>query len=298
MEKVFAVVVTFNGLRWLDRCIGSLLSSEMPVSVIVVDNASTDGTPERIAADFPDVHLIRSDVNYGFAKANNIGIRFAYDSGADYVFLLNQDAWVEKNTVPVLVECAVRHAEAGIVSPIHMNGEGTALDWGFSGHVPVEFVSDSFMSNLADCYQCDFINAAAWLIKRSCLEKVGGFDTSLFVHYGEDSNWCHRLKYHGLKLMISTHCYVFHDREIRKGQEAEYRQSVFSQDGLTRRLEFADIRHDIDINGFIKSANRSMYKSYFKLRFAQAAKLKKEVEFFTKVKTSREINKNGGLCWL
>lgn len=299
MEKVFAVVVTFNGLRWLDRCIGSLLSSDVPVSVVVVDNASTDGTPERIAADFPDVHLIRSDINYGFAKANNIGIRYALDNGADYVFLLNQDAWiVEAHTIRTLISTFERNATAGIVSPIHMNGLNDSMDWKFATYMPGEFVSDAFLERVKEEYLTDYVNAAAWLVKRTCFEKVGGFDTKMFTHYGEDSNFCQRAIFHGWKIAICTNASICHDREFRRSFENEYRNANFSQKDINRRLEYANILYDVDVDSFISSNKTSLWKSYVKLKFKQASRIKEELEFLKQVKESRETNIKGGLNWL
>ena len=96
--KIFAIVITYNGQKWYDRCFGSLSASETPVEIVVVDNASSDDTVGFIKERFPGVHLIESKENLGFAKANNIGIRYALDNDADFVFLLNQDAWIEKDT--------------------------------------------------------------------------------------------------------------------------------------------------------------------------------------------------------
>ena len=296
--NIFALIVTYNGMQWLDRCLGSLEKSDLPVDVIVIDNASTDGTPDYIAEHYPSVRLIRSDVNYGFARANNIGIRYAMDNGADFVFLLNQDAWVEADTVGCLVDVARNDDTVGIVSPIHLNGGGYALDWGFSSCVPSEFVSDSYCGSLKDKYYCDFVNAAAWMITRACIEKVGGFDTMMFVHYGEDANYCQRVKYHGLKIGICTAATICHDREFRKANEKEYRDRNFRQDGVNRRLEYANILYDVDVNSFIAQNEVSLKKSYLKLKFKQAKRLKTEIEFLRRVKLSRETNIKGGLCWL
>lgn len=297
-NRVYAVIVTYNGMQWLDRCLGSLDSSETPVNTIVIDNASTDGTPDYIAEHFLSVHLVRSDINYGFAKANNIGIRYALDNGADYVFLLNQDAWVEPGTISKLMELAQTDYSIGIVSPMHMNGSGDALDFGFSGYVPGDMVSDAVVGQLKPYYKAKFVNAAAWLMKRTCIEKVGGFDTAMFVHYGEDSNYCQRLEYHGFTLMISTQCKVFHDRAFRKEKEKEYRQKVFHQSDVNRRLEYANILYPVDVDGFIAQNKMSRIKSYIKLKFAQAERLKKEIAFLETVKLSRETNMAGGPAWL
>src|SRR5574344_2140153 len=100
--EIYAVVVAYNGMQWYDKCFGSLQASSVPVHTIVIDNASGDNTVAYIKEQFPNVHIIESKTNLGFAKANNIGIKYAMDNNADYVFLLNQDAWIEEDTLSVL----------------------------------------------------------------------------------------------------------------------------------------------------------------------------------------------------
>ena len=86
MKKVFVVIVTYNGVQWIRKC----LQSCQDYPVVVVDNQSTDATVEIIQNEFPKVHLIEESKNHGFGQANNIGISYALNKGADYVFLLNQ----------------------------------------------------------------------------------------------------------------------------------------------------------------------------------------------------------------
>ena len=130
--KVKVVIVTHNGMTWIDTCLKSLLNSSIPVSIIVVDNCSSDSTIEFIKANFQDVSLLEQNKNIGFGKANNIGISLAMKKGADYVFLLNQDAWVEDKTLEKLVQAHQKEQVFGIVSPMHLNGKGDALDYNFS----------------------------------------------------------------------------------------------------------------------------------------------------------------------
>jgi len=118
MSKLFVVIVTYKGQRWYERCFDSLRHSTLPVQTIVVDNASNDGTVEYIKEYFPEIHLIESKENLGFGRANNIAMRYALDNGCDYVFLLNQDAWVEPDTFEKLVDIAERHPDYGIVAPL------------------------------------------------------------------------------------------------------------------------------------------------------------------------------------
>lgn len=109
--KVFVIIVAFNGKRWYDRCFGSLRLSTIPVQTIVVDNASNDGSVEYIKERFSEIHLIASQENLGFGRANNMAMRYALDHGCDYVFLLNQDAWVETDTFERLIDIHQRHPE-------------------------------------------------------------------------------------------------------------------------------------------------------------------------------------------
>ena len=86
----YVIVVTYNGSKWIDKCFGSLVNSTIPLQIFAVDNGSSDGTPDIIRSKFPSVQVIENKENLGFGQANNIGIRQAYDAGADYVFLLNR----------------------------------------------------------------------------------------------------------------------------------------------------------------------------------------------------------------
>lgn len=298
LKRIWAVIVTYNGKRWLDRCLGSLHASAGNISIIVIDNASTDGTPETISQDYPYVHLIRSEKNLGFAKANNIGIRQAIDNDADFVLLLNQDAWVNEDAIQTLVRGFAERNDAGIISPIHLNGNASALDWWFGGYMPSDFVSDAYHNRLQNYYETDFVNAAGWMISRECINTVGGFDTSLFTHYGEDSNYCQRVLYHGFKILIGTQCSICHDREFRKDNESGYRQSVFKQDDLQRRLEFGNILHDIDIDAFIDHCRVSRMKSLLKLNIKKAERFYADREFYKTIKASRNKNRTKGLNWL
>lgn len=217
--KTVVVIVTYNGMKWIDNCLNSILNSSIPVSIIVVDNCSSDGTIEFIKTNFHDVFLLEQNDNIGFGKANNIGISLAMKNGADYVFLLNQDAWVEINTLEKLIKAHQKEPEFGIVSPMHLNGKGDALDYNFSNFInpPIckNIYSDIFLNTVHDkIYEVQFVNAAAWLVTKKCIDTVGGFNPSFF-HYAEDDNYIQRLKYHNLNVGVVPNAIVFHDRDKR-----------------------------------------------------------------------------------
>lgn len=227
MKKVFPIVVTYKGQRWYERCFTSLRQSKLPVQTIVVDNASNDGTVEYLKERFPEIHLIESKENLGFGRANNIAMRYALDHGCDYVFLLNQDAWIELDTLQQLVDIAERHLEYGIVGPVQVNAERTKVLGGVikflvnPDNVNLDMFSDLMMGTVDEIYPVAEINAAAWLIPRKTLETVGGFDP-VFLHYGEDWNYLSRVLYHKMKVGLAPHVKVVHDCEERVGRPKGY----------------------------------------------------------------------------
>jgi GT2 family glycosyltransferase len=197
----------------------SLFNSTLNSKIILIDNNSTDGTATHIAEHYPDVILIKLEKNYGFGKANNIGLRIALKNKTDFVLLLNQDAFVEKKTLEQLVNCQMNNRNFGIISPLQLNSTGKELDEKFCEELIAtknySLLSDFILKkNNRDVYETSFIMAASWLISGECLEKVGGFDPS-FSLYGEDNNYCQRVNYHNYKIGILVNARIFHDREGR-----------------------------------------------------------------------------------
>ena len=216
VTKLFVIIVTYKGQRWYDQCFGSLRKSTIPVQTIVVDNASNDGTVEFIKEHYPEIHLIESKENLGFGKANNIAMRYALDQGCDYVFLLNQDAWVDPDTLEKLVDIHQRHQEYGIVAPLQVDKEKKIVLFGlidfltYPGKINHQMISDLLLGRKEEIYPVGEINAAAWLLPRHTLEIVGGFDP-IFLHYGEDWNYLSRVLFHKMKVGVTPCVGVVHD---------------------------------------------------------------------------------------
>ncbi|MBQ7518399.1 MAG: glycosyltransferase, partial [Bacteroidales bacterium] len=104
--KVLFIIVSYNGMAWLERCLGSVVAQAVPgtqVDLFVVDNDSTDGSADFVEAHFPQARLTRCAENLGFTAANNLGFAYAMRKGYDYVYLLNQDAWLEEGALAALL---------------------------------------------------------------------------------------------------------------------------------------------------------------------------------------------------
>ena len=219
-KKVFVIIVTYNGARWIDKNITSLLASSYPVSIIAIDNNSTDNSV-ALLEKYPQVQLVKSPENLGFGKANNIGMQMALEQGADHLFLLNQDAWVFDDTVASLLDTMALHKNCGIISPAHYIANETTLDANFKTYLGRSEVLDP-----QGLFVSKFVNAAAWMISRECVGKVGFFEP-LFGHYGEDRNYCDRVLYHGFRIMIDTRSKIVHDRKITRNFDKDLTQSQY-----------------------------------------------------------------------
>ena len=213
-EKIHCIIATYNAENWIEKCLNSVIGSSLKMTVLVIDNNSTDGTVAIIKSNYPEVKLIQNQNNLGFGKANNIGIKWAYNEGADYIFLLNQDAWVEPETVKYLVEKQRQHAEYGILSPLHLYNSHH-LDRKFKSYL--KGMGDEIIDSLSPGEQdiiieVRFVNAAMWMVSRQCIETVGLF-APIFDHYGEDQNFVHRCKFHNIKIGIYLKAIGYHERE-------------------------------------------------------------------------------------
>lgn len=218
-NTVLIIVVTYNAMKWAERCFSSLRKSSVSNDVFIVDNGSTDGTQDYIKHNYPDFIFFQSEKNLGFGKANNIGLKYALEHEYDYIYLLNQDAWVKKDTFAKLIDIHKLFPEYGVLSPIQMQANEQYMDVSFVKNVCAyencnKFIDDIFFCRKEAVYDVKFVMAAHWLISRDCLSKVGAFSPS-FIHYGEDDNYLDRVLFYGFKIGIVPHAFAIHDRENR-----------------------------------------------------------------------------------
>ncbi|TCN56390.1 glycosyltransferase family 2 protein [Flavobacterium circumlabens] len=213
--KTSVVIVTFNGMKWIENCLESILGNTELPEIIIVDNCSSDNTVEFLKNTyFQKIKLIESKENLGFGRANNLGIAKAFELNSDFIFLLNQDTVIEKDTIEKLLAISLKNPDYGIISPIHSNGDNSSLDLSFLYYINQQcsaLISDFVLDKKRkELYPVEMINAAAWFLPVKTFEIVGGFDP-LFFLYGEDDNFCQRVLYHNLKIGITTATIIKHD---------------------------------------------------------------------------------------
>ncbi|AOW19506.1 glycosyltransferase family 2 protein [Urechidicola croceus] len=305
--KIYIVIVTYNGMNWLKKCLDSVLNSSIPLEIVIIDNNSSDATVSFIKNNYPEIVLFEQNQNLGFGAANNLGISYALKKSSDFIFLLNQDAFLYKDTVETLIEVYKKNNDFGIISPIHLNGVGNNFDFNFLNYLKKnkKILFDALKNNYTkSIYEVPFVNAAAWLLPRKTIESVGGFDP-LFFHYGEDDNFCQRILYHKFKIGVVPKAYINHDRE-----NVEEKTTLSILDKLSLRERYlktiwADINKDFSRNDMLKHQvvlKKIIFKLTLRLKFKKMkyylGEYKMIKKIIPKILNSRKINKQIGKSYL
>jgi GT2 family glycosyltransferase len=301
--KVCVVVVSYNGMKWIEECLSSILNSSIETTIIVVDNCSKDGTVDYIKANFETVKLLEQKVNLGFGKGNNIGISYALKVKTDYVFLLNQDAFIEKDTIRHLINAAYKNPQFGILSPIQLNYSGKLLEDYFFNFMAKDetrtFYSDFVLkNNFKEIYNIEFVQAASWLIPVTAIMKIGGFDP-IFFHYGEDNNYCQRMLYHNFQIGVVSNAYMRHDsNKHNKEQISIFSEKYFILYNRNLKVLFANINQVLNEDN-LRYEKREIYKELFysllNLNFTKMKGISNKLRNFEKtinqILISRKTNK-------
>lgn len=300
------IIVTYNGMKWLPHTLASI---PIHYPVILIDNASSDATCEFIKREYPQHTLLQEKENLGFGQANNKGISWAITQGAQAVFLLNQDAYVTPNTVTGLESVAQNLSDFGILSPVHYNGKGDALDHQFSKYMAYdrqpEFYGDAIAQRLKEVYEVPFVNAAAWYLPKETLETIGGFDP-IFFHYGEDDNYVQRVRYHNLKVGVVPQSILYHDREDRLQQKpGAFSPAYFKRAENRYKVRLANINiQDIAplLEQEVSKLSKNALKSIIRFDFNRARGYRKEKTllggWINEIRNSRSQNKTVGNHYL
>ena len=301
MLKLFVIVVAYKGRQWYDRCFTSLRQSLLPVWTVVVDNASNDGSVEYIKDNYPEVYVIAQETNVGFGRANNLAMQYALESGCDYV--LNQDAWVEPDTLEKLVKIHQIHPDYGILSPMHLDAEKNHIEKGLINYLDDKSITekalfeDLYFNRLKDVYDTHYVNAAAWLLPRKTMETVGGFDP-IFLHYGEDDNYLNRVMFHKMKVGVCPSCIAVHDTMRKVAADSNF---VQTSDKIFLS-ELTNINVPVDLNKMSVYHFGKAISKLVGLKFRQASFHWNRMGFIMKNKESiarsRKQNVEVGPNWI
>lgn len=180
---------------------------------IVVDNGSSDGSPEAITAAYPAVEQLLNGANLGFAAGMNAGMRRACAQGADYIFLANNDTTLAPDALDRLVATAEEHG-AGMVAPAIYYASAPHRIWWLGGRLRPLLLEIRRCERLParhdpQPFHVDFITGCGMLVRRSVLERVGLFDERFFMYY-EDSDYCLRAHRAAVRVLVEPRAAMYH----------------------------------------------------------------------------------------
>lgn len=278
--SVFIIIVTWEAKNDIVECLYSLKKLNYPnYKIVVVDNASKDGTPRAVKSLFPDVILIENKENLGFAEGNNIGIRFALKRGAHYILLLNDDTVVHPTMLKELIKGAEMDDKNGIGGgKIYYYSDEKRI-WFAGGKIDKGCVATHHIGNEIDNGQyneqkeVDYITGCMFLIKAAVIKEIGLLDSRFFM-YREEIDWCLRAKKAGFKIIYFPEAIIWHKGNTSLGG----RQSAFYLYYMTR-------------NGLliIKKHNRSKNKAHSYILFAYHNVLKELIRILISGKNREKL---------
>jgi GT2 family glycosyltransferase len=236
------LVLSWNGVDDTVACLQSLAEVRWPRrEVILVDNGSTDGTPDTVRRDFPDVDVLANPTNIGFSAANNLGIELALARGSDWVFILNNDTVLAADVLEQMIAVAEAHPGAGILSPLIYFSDPPDLVWfggarfdparGRSGRM--EHYRRRLTAGFVGVRPIDRAAGAAMLVSRRAIERVGAFDPDLFFLH-EDVDLSLRVHAAGFELLLVPAARVWH--RVAATQDGHERTPLTSYYGLRNNL--------------------------------------------------------------
>jgi GT2 family glycosyltransferase len=243
-RRLSIIIVSYNSRPDVDGCLSSLEEHPPTVDheIVVVDNASTDGTAAHLRARWPDVRLIPVAENAGFARANNIAIR---ETSSDLVLLLNPDTIVPAGAIDRLAGALEAHPDAAVAGPRIVDSQGRAeLSFGrmisplnelrqkvlVRGHDRAVPIISTMVERLSRrSRSVDWVSGACLLIRRADLEAVGLLDERFFL-YTEDVDLCASVRARGRRVLFVADVEIVHLRgrsvaSARSASDAFYRRS-------------------------------------------------------------------------
>lgn len=264
-KKISVIILNYNGCKNTLECVRSFNKVRIPqgfeLELVIVDNASVDNSVDVFKKEFPQISLIVNKKNLGYSGGNNIGIKYALDSGASQVIVLNNDTIVVRDSIYELIE-ALRKYNADVACPkiyfekgfeYHKDKyaknelgrvfwfAGGYMDWNniIGKHRGVDEVDQGQYDDKIDI---EGITGACFIAKREVFETVGMFNEKFFLYY-EDADLSVRMREEGFKIIFSPKSIVYHKNAGSTGGSGSKLQDYFiTRNRLYFGMKYAPIR--------------------------------------------------------
>ncbi len=223
---VYAVILDANRCQDTVECLASLQQSDYPrLKILLLDNATTDGTVKTVREQFPGVEILELAENKGYAGNNNVGLARALDYQADWIFILNDDVSLSPDCLRRLIEVGEADPKAGVLGPlVYHHSEATVIQ-SAGGCLDEHWQPMHIGANQPDegqyrtVREVDWVTGCSILVRRQALEQAGLMDERFFL-YNEEVDFCYRIKQKGWKILLVPDAKLWH-----KGVQRDYRPS-------------------------------------------------------------------------
>lgn len=215
-KTVYIIILNWNGFELTKECIESFSYVNTPHKLILVDNGSTDGSKEKLEAEFPYHTLIANEKNLGYAGGNNTGIKYALKQNASYILILNNDTVVAPDFLDTFIEHEAQQTRESVLGAKvvsyyqrrqldHLGGVWNSQTHNFDLIGKEAAVQDTTPFNKP----LDYLTGCALFAKGSTFKKVGLFDPRYFLFW-EEVDWCYRAKQMGVALRVCPNAILYH----------------------------------------------------------------------------------------
>ncbi len=286
-SHVTVIILNWNGRELTLQCLRSLSALDYPdYDIVVVDNASSDGSARAVREAFPGVTVVENESNLGFSGGNNRGIELALDRGADYVLLLNNDTTlVHPGFLSLLVAYLEDNRDAAAVGPLVLYPRSD-LVWSAGGRLHLALGLCSHMGKnrpvglltAREPYRVDYVPGCCMLIRSGAVAEVGQLDPDYFLYF-EDLDWCCRAARHGYRCMIYPVAAIYHEKSGTSGEAGTDRLSptqafFFARNGILfarknleglAKISFLAAQFTVKIAySFLHMENAASFSSYLR----------------------------------
>ncbi len=242
--KVGVVLINWNGGEFTIPCIESLKAAKViPDRIVVVDNASSDGSPDRIAKTFPEVTVIRNRSNKGFAEGSNQGAKLLLDEAVNYIWLLNNDTLVDYNCLHYLLKAADEYPQVSCFTGKIFYDNSSNQIWYAGGYrhslhlAPKHICDDSLGLNTVET---SFVSGCCMFIPKWALVEYGGF-CNAFIAYSEDGEWSWRVRQAGGKLLYAPQAVLWQ----RVSSSIKKNTGRKEDEGISARAYYLMVRNNL-----------------------------------------------------
>lgn len=235
---VAVIILNWQGFDDTVRCVRSVLRAEhAPVIPVIVDNASPDGSYERLAAAFPELEVIRSEANLGYAGGNNLGLRRAAELGAEYFFVVNNDTEVDPRCIGTLVELMESDPRIGQAGPLvhdrttgRIGCLGGEIRWANAEPRQIGY-GEHDRGQYTAAAEVDYVPGTAVLVRRAALEEVGPMPEQYFLYF-EDTAWSLRFQAAGWKTVVTPAASIDHWESSSTGPDSPMKLYYYVRNNL------------------------------------------------------------------